>query len=77
MKSYEEQIEERAAAGCSTAKYMQVEHKLQECYGKIRKTELALQAKKISQGDFDRAMFSESGLYQCKTLLESAREAAL
>ena len=56
---------------------MQIENRLQECYGKIRETELALQAKKISRRKFDRVMFGESGLYQCKIWLESAREAAL
>ena len=77
MKSYEEQIAEGVARGCPTAKFMDIENKLQECYGKIRETELALKAKKISPRKFERVMFGESGLYQCKAWLESAREAAL
>ena len=77
MKSYEEQIRKGVERGCRTSKYMEIENRLQECYRKIRDTEIELAAGAMTWEQFDNVMFSEVGLYQCKESLESAREAAL
>ena len=77
MKSYEEQIREGVDRGCGTAKYMEIESRLQECYREIRDGEIKLAAGEMTSEQFYKVMFGKVGLYQCKERLESMRETML